>query len=90
LTNTALQVILEGKCQPKEVNYTHENTRNNLRAAKSKGKFTLNNNNENNNKITKIKNHWSLISLNFNGLNSPIKRQTNRVDVKEDSYFCCI
>ena len=51
MTNTALQVILEGKCQPKEVNYTHENTRNNLRAAKSKGKFTLNNNNENNNKI---------------------------------------
>jgi hypothetical protein len=31
-------------------------------------------------KITESNNHHSLISLNINGLNSPIKRQTNRLD----------
>ena len=32
----------------------------------------------NNKKITGINNHWSLISLNINGLNSPIKRHRLR------------
>ena len=31
-------------------------------------------------KITGNKNHYSLISFNINGLNSPIKRQTIRLD----------
>ena len=31
-------------------------------------------------KITGTNNHWSLISLNINELNSPIKSQANRMD----------
>jgi len=31
-------------------------------------------------KITRSNNHWSLIALNINGLNSLIKRQTKRLD----------
>ena len=33
-------------------------------------------------KITGSNNHYSLISLTINGLNSPTKRQTNRLDMK--------
>ena len=34
-------------------------------------------------KIAGIKNHWSLISLNINGLNSPIKNtKADRMDIK--------
>jgi hypothetical protein len=35
-------------------------------------------------KIIGIDNHWSLISLNINGLNSNKQTQTNRIDVKKD------
>jgi exonuclease III len=42
-------------------------------------------------KITGTKNHVSLISLNINGLNSPIKshRLTDWIH-KQDQVFCCI
>jgi exonuclease III len=42
-------------------------------------------------KITGSNNDFSLISLNFNGLNSPIKRHrlTDWLH-KQDSTFCCI
>jgi exonuclease III len=42
-------------------------------------------------KITGNNNHWSLISLNINGLNSPIKR--HRLTgwlCKQDPAFCCL
>jgi exonuclease III len=42
-------------------------------------------------KITGSNNHWSLIFLNINGLNFPIKR--NRLTDwlhKQDPTFCCI
>ncbi|XP_076422449.1 membrane-associated guanylate kinase, WW and PDZ domain-containing protein 2 isoform X12 [Peromyscus maniculatus bairdii] len=38
-----------------------------------------------------MKNHWSLISLNINGLNSPIKRHRLTEWIrKQDPSFCCI
>jgi len=42
-------------------------------------------------KITGNNNHYSFISLNINGLNSPIKRHrlTNWLH-KQDPAFCCI
>ena len=42
-------------------------------------------------KITVSNNHFSLISLNINGLNSPIKRKklTDWI-YKQDPMFCCI
>ena len=41
--------------------------------------------------ITGASNHWSLISLNINGLNSPIKRHrlTDQIQ-KRNPSFCCI
>jgi hypothetical protein len=41
LTNTALQKILEEKLQPKEVNYTQENTGNKFYTRKTKRRKTL-------------------------------------------------
>ena len=42
-------------------------------------------------KITGVNNHWSLISLNINGLNSPIKRHRLREWIhKQDPIFCCL
>ena len=41
--------------------------------------------------MTDVNNHWSLISLNINGLNSPIKRHRLRNWIrKQDSTFCCL
>ena len=42
-------------------------------------------------KVTGSNNHFSLISLNINGLNSPIKRYrlTDWIH-KQDPTFCCI
>jgi hypothetical protein len=66
---------IEGKCQPKEVNYTHENTGNNFTSAKKEsgegGKcmYTYTQTHTTtitNYKITQIDHHWSLISLNIN------------------------
>ncbi len=42
-------------------------------------------------RITGVNNHWSLISLNINGLNSPIKRHRLRDWIrKQDPTFCCL
>jgi hypothetical protein len=42
-------------------------------------------------KITGSNNHWSLISINTNGLNSPIKRYRLTVWIyKQEPKFCCI
>ena len=41
--------------------------------------------------MTGVNNHWSLISLNINGLNSPIKRHRLRDWIrKQDPTFCCL
>ena len=42
-------------------------------------------------KVTRVNNPWSLISLNVNGLNSPIKRHRLRDWIrKQDPTFCCL
>ena len=42
-------------------------------------------------KITGSISHWSLISLNINGLNSPIKRRRlTDLTHKQDPALCCI
>ena len=44
-----------------------------------------------NNKVTGSNNYFSLISLNINGLNSPIKRpRLTEWICKQDPTFCCI
>jgi hypothetical protein len=70
--NQALQRIINGKLQHKEGNDTLEKESNpstNLKVDIHKNRIpTLTT------KITGSKNYFSLISLNINGLNSPIKR----------------
>ena len=72
-TNPALQRITDKKLQHKEGNYTLEKARKYLLSTNPKeGSHTniippLT-------KITGSNNHFSLISLDINGLNSPIKR----------------
>ena len=44
----------------------------------------------NNNKIMWIDNHWSLVSQLSMDTIPPIKRQTNRTNVKQDPSFCSI
>ena len=76
-TNPALHKVLEGKLQQKEVNYTHQNTCNNwFQSSKlqRRGKTYKVTSPTTKTEITGINNHWSLISLNISGLNSPMKR----------------
>jgi hypothetical protein len=71
---------------------------NNYIAAKTKQGKDLHTTTTNNNniKITGISNHWSLMSLNINGLNSPIKRHRitewmdHRMEENQDPSFCFI
>ena len=79
-TNPALQKVLEGKPQPKEANNTHNST--DIWQPSTKHYHQ---------KITRVNNHWALIPLNINGLNSPIKRHRLRERIqKQDLAFCCI
>jgi hypothetical protein len=80
-TNPLLQRILEGKFQHMEGNYTQENTKLIISQQTQAHTFTHTHTHSttSNNRITGTNNHWSLISLNNNGLNSPIK--ANRLDV---------
>ena len=42
-------------------------------------------------KVTEVNNHWSLISLNVNGVNLPIKRHRLKDWIgKQDPRFCCL
>jgi hypothetical protein len=76
-TNPALQRVIDGKCQHKEGNHTLKKAR----------KYLLSTNPKEDShtiiilplttKITGSSNHYFLISLNINGLNSPIK--THRI-----------
>lgn len=44
-----------------------------------------------NKKITEIHKHCSLIIFNLSALNSTMKRQTNKLDIKKlNPSFCCI
>jgi hypothetical protein len=72
--NPALQRILEEKLQNKEDNYAQENTRNKSSYKKTKRRQSHTHSITTNIKITGTNNHWSLIILNINGPNSPIKR----------------
>jgi hypothetical protein len=72
-TNPALQRIIDGKHQHKEGNYTQEKEESNLSINPKEDSHTniippLTT------KITGSNNHFSLISLNTNGLNFSIKR----------------
>lgn len=68
--NPALQKGLEGKLQSEEVNNTQEDTGiNNFRTINQKEGNSLYNN-----KTTGTNKHCSLITLNINGLNFPIKK----------------
>jgi hypothetical protein len=84
-TNPALQRLLEGKLQHKERKYTQGKT-------KKISHVTTNPKEENHTNIMPgTNNHWSLISLNINGLNSTIKKHRLRDWThKQDLAFCCI
>jgi hypothetical protein len=69
----SLQRILEGKIQHKEGNYTHKSQEINHLTTNSKEDTYINIIPSLTTKITGTNNHWSLISLNINELNSPIK-----------------
>ena len=92
-TNPALHKVLEWKLQPKDVSSIHKNTDNRWSQSKfqrrkkpqtitSPTMKTI---------ITGTSNHWSLISLNINGLNSPIKRHRLTDWIwKQNQSLCCI
>jgi hypothetical protein len=90
-TNPVLQRIIKGKHQHKDGNYTLEkkqesNPSTNLKEGSRKNRIpTLTT------KVTGSNNYFSLISLNINGLNSPIKRHrlTDWLH-KQDPTFCCL
>jgi hypothetical protein len=87
-TNPVLQRIVDGKLKHKEGNYF-------LLEKESNISTKLNEDSQTNikltTKITGSNNHYSLISLNRNGLNSLIKRY-GLIDWinKQDPAFCCI
>lgn len=94
-TNPVLQRALKEKLHLYEVNHTQENTSNRqyyndtsnrqCQTSKSRGGGVAHNN-----KITGMNEHWSLITLNINGLNSPIKRNKWTEWIrKQYSSFCC-
>lgn len=71
----------ERKLQPKEVNYTHENTGDQwLHTSKIKRREQYNHPPPPPLQTTTNSNHWSLISRKFSSLRSPIERYTNRGD----------
>jgi hypothetical protein len=72
-TNPALQRIIKGKHQHKKGNYTLGKARN-YSFKNPKGENLANIISPLTRKITGSNNYFSLISLNINGLNSPIKQ----------------
>ena len=80
-TNSTPQRITDGKCQHKEGNYTLKKQESNL--LPTNPKEDTHTNIKITSKITGSNNHYSLISLNNNGLNSLIKRHRLR------KYFSC-
>jgi len=91
-TNSALQKIISGKAQCKEAKlHPRKSKKLIILATKQReGKHTniISHSNMN---ITRSNNHYSLISLNINGLISPVKRHrlTNWL-CNEDPAFCCL
>jgi hypothetical protein len=89
--NPALRRILEGKHQHKEGNYTLEKKQENNHSTNPKEDSHTNIIPP---LITKIKgsnNHFSLLSLNISGLDSPIKRHKLADWIcKQDPAFYCI
>ena len=75
--NLALQKVLEGKVKPKEISYTHKNTDNRYSHISKFQRREMHTTppTKTKRKISGTSNHWSLISINISGLNSPIKRQ---------------
>ena len=84
-TNPALQRIIKGKHQYKEGKYTLQKSRNLKEDSHKNRNTTLTT------KIIGNSNYFSLISLNINGLNSPIKRY-RLIDWlhKQNPTFCCL
>jgi hypothetical protein len=89
--NPALQGIIDGKHQHKEGNYTLEKKQVSNLSTNPKDDSHTDIIPPLTTKMTGSNNHFSLISLNINGLNSPIKRHrlTNWI-CKQDTAFCCI
>jgi hypothetical protein len=89
-TNPALQRIIKGKHQHKDGKYTLQKARNpstNLKEDSRKNRIlTLTT------KITGKNNYFSLIPLNINGLNSPIKRRrlTDWLHKHDPTYYCLL
>jgi hypothetical protein len=92
--NPALQRIIYGKLQHKEENYRQKKKK-----KKQERNFSTNLKKDSNinriptlsTKITESNNYFSLVSLNINELNPPIKRQrlTDWIH-KQDPALCCI
>jgi hypothetical protein len=88
-TNSAIKRIIDGKHQQNKENYKLEKQESSILSTNTKEyshtniKITS--------KIAGCSNHYSLISLNINGLYSPIKRH-RKTDwtCNQDPIFCCI
>ena len=80
-TNSTEQRMIKGKHQHKKGNYTKETPQNLSFYGKTTGKGSQAHSTTINIKITGTNNHWSLISRNINGSNSPIKNRVNRMDM---------
>ena len=84
--------MVEGKLQPKEVGYTNKNTDNwwSHRQVPKKKKMHKLTSPTMKTKLTGDSNNWSLISINVNGFNSPIKRHRLKdwIWKQNPSFFC--
>jgi hypothetical protein len=84
-TNPALQRLIKGKHQHKDGNYTLE-----ARFNKPKRRQPQEQNPNFNKKNNRKQHYFSLISLNINGLNSPIKRHglTDWLHKQDPTFYC--
>ena len=89
----ATHKVLEGKLQPKNLAIsTKTQTTDDIRATNPRGKKAQRlTSPTTKTKLTGNSNHWLLLSLNINGLKSPIERHglTNWIQ-KQNPFFCCI
>jgi hypothetical protein len=89
--NPALQRIIKGKLRHKEGNYTIEKAAKYSFNKPKRRHLQEQNPNSNTKKTPGSNNYFSLISLNINGLNNPIKRHRLTYCLyKQDPRCCCI
>jgi len=77
-------MIIGGKLQDKEGNYTPQKSKKKIILQQSEKKIAIQTMLPLTTKISGTYSHWSLVFLNINGLNSIVKRQSNRMNTQTE------